>query len=260
MIKASALSLCSVMKEREPKLSIFKQNNQNIIIDETSKEKVSSGVEELACKLMRHDSLIKEYIVTLRDNFTCKREDFHFSLAGKTEKEKKIIVELFEEMYGIVTSLYYCPETQMLNGRISLAPKVQGFISGQYMEIAVCKQVKDVLADLSSKQNKKFEVYRNVKVSTKEGQLKNEFDVVIESEAGDIWVVEVKSGHCFRNYAQYTSIGRTYGIVPNQFLLVSNSLSEKQCETVQYFCDYYVCNLESDSFVRKLTTMIENIR
>ncbi len=259
MIKASALALRPVMKERETKLSIFKQNHQNIILDEASKERVPSGVEELSYKLMRHDSLIKEYIVTLRDNFKCKREDFHFSLAGKTEEEKKIIVELFEEMYGIVTLLHYCPDTQMLNGRISLAPKAQGFILGQYMEIAVCKQVKDVLADLSAKHHKKFEVYRNVKVSTKEGLTKNEFDVVIESEEGDIWVIEVKSGHCFRNHPQYTSIGRTYGIVPNHFLLVSNSLTEKQCETVQYFCDYYACNLEEGSLTQKLTAMIENV-
>jgi hypothetical protein len=66
----------------------------------------------------------------------------------------------------------------MLNGRIVLSSKAQMFILGQYMELAIYKQVKDILASLSDKHNKKFDLYRNVKVSTKEGKLKNEFDVI----------------------------------------------------------------------------------
>lgn len=83
------------------------------------------------------------------------------------------------------------------------------------------------------------------------------FDLVIESEDGLIWVIEVKSGRCFRDFHQYTVVGRTYGIVPDRFLLVDNCLTSEQCETTQYFCDYLVCNLEKDSFSEKLISMIE---
>lgn len=258
MIKASALTLCPVAESKEMNLAIFRQNNQNIVIDGSSKESIIPlGVENLAYKLMINDSLIKDFIICLRENYKSKREDFHFSLAGKTDEEKKIIIGLFEELYGIVSLIHYCPECQMLNGRIVLSSKAQMFILGQYMEFAIYKQVKDILASLSDKHNKKFDLYRNVKVSTKEGKLKNEFDLVIESEDGLIWVIEVKSGRCFRDFHQYTVVGRTYGIVPDRFLLVDNCLTSEQCETTQYFCDYLVCNLEKDSFSEKLISMIE---
>lgn len=234
MIKASALTLCPVAESKEMNLSIFRQNNQNIIIDGSSKgDVVPSSVENLAYELMLNDSLIREYIISLRENYKTKREDFHFSLVGKTEEEKKIIIGLFEELYGIVSVIHYCPECQMLNGRIALSSKAQMFILGQYMEFALHKQVRDILDRLSEKHHKSFDIYRNVKVSTKEGKIKNEFDLVIESDDGVIWVIEIKSGKNFRDLHQYTIVGRTYGIVPDRFLLVDSCLSSEQCEVVQ---------------------------
>lgn len=258
MIKASALSLCPATENEKMNLSIFRKNNQNIVIDGSNKESlIPLGVENLAYKLMCNDRLIKEYIISLRDNYKSKKEDFHFSLDGKTDEEKKIIIGLFKELYGIVSLIHYCPECQMLNGRIVLSSKAQMFILGQYMELAIYKQVKDILKELSMKHHKTFDLYRNVKVSTKEGKLKNEFDLVIESSDGLIYVIEVKSGQCFRDLYHYTEVGRTYGIVPDRFLLVNNWLTSEQCETAQYFCDYQVCNLEEDSFTKQLISMIE---
>lgn len=258
MIKASALRVCTMENERDTNLSLFRMNNQNILIDDSEKDTViPSSIENLAYRMMTNDVLIKDYLVTLRENYTAKREDFHFSLSGKSDFEKKVIIELFQDMYGIVTLLHYCPECEMLNGRISLAPKAQRFILGQYMEIALYKQVRDVLADISKKYGKDFAIYKNVKVSTREGKLKNEFDIVIESSDGIVYVIESKTEKRFRDLEKYSQIGRKYGIVPDRFLLISNAMSAEQCEIAQFFCEYLVCNLEGNSFVEKLTAMVE---
>lgn len=258
MIKASALTLCSFEEKEDKVLSALCKRDQNIVIEAFSKEcELPTGIENLAYKFMRHDSLIREYIISLRENYNSKRADFHFSLGGRTDEEKKTIIELFEAAYGIITLVHYCPENQMLNGRISLSSKACSFILGQYMEIALYKEARAVLEQLSQKHGKSFELYRNVKVRTREGKLENEFDLVIESSDGMIYVIEIKSGHKFRDFEKYVYIGKKYGIIPDRFLLVSNCLTKEECECGQYFNEYFVSNLEDNGFSQKLIAMIE---
>lgn len=131
------------------------------------------------------------------------------------------------------------------------------FMTGQYLEIAVYEYTKQIVEEIARKHNKTFEMYRNVRVATKEGLLKNEFDIVIEFN-GTIYVLEIKSGKNFREFDKYMYIGQEYKIVPNRFLLVDNYLTDANAETVEYFCDYYVSNLSGDSLKNKIVTMIEN--
>ena len=73
MLKASALKICSEYSETErdeTTLSILRQNNQNIVIDSKgSKNDIPKGVENLAYDIMINDSIIRDFIGTLRENY-----------------------------------------------------------------------------------------------------------------------------------------------------------------------------------------------
>lgn len=260
MLKATAL--CAISNEERQtavsQITALPQFSQNIIIEPSNGEDtVPESVISLSYRIMEHDEILKDIINDLRALFVCKREDFHISLSSKSQAEREIIIGLFQDMVGIISPLRYCQDCNMLNGKLSLSVKAQRFITGQYLELALYKETRDLLEVLSTKHCKPYKLYRNVKIATAEGRLKNEFDLVIDFD-GIIYVIEIKSGRNFRDFDKYMRIGREYGIVPDRFMLVDNFLSAEQADTAEYFCDYYVTNLQNGNFVKKLTAMIEN--
>lgn len=263
MIKANALRLVSSddvesFSASSKGLSLLVKNSQNIVIESfKTDDEIPSSVATLALRLLENDGIVRDIINEIRVLYVSKREDFHISLAGKVKAEKDFIICLLQDMYGIISLLHYTPENEMLNGRIVFSPKAQMFLTGQYLEIAVYERAKEVMKELSMKYNKPFEVYRNVRVATKEGKIKNEFDLVIEF-AGIFYVVEIKSGKNFREFDKYMYIGQEYQIVPDRFLLVYNYLADEHAETIEYFCNYYVSNLSGGSLEKKLMVMVEN--
>lgn len=262
MIKANALRLVSSDDQTNnfSTMSLLQlvKNDQNMIIESVrSEDEIPASVVGLALRMLENDAIIKDIINDLRVLYVSKREDFHISLAGRSKREKDLIINLLQDMYGIISLLHYTPENDLLNGRIVFSPKAQMFLTGQYLEIAVYERTKSIMGELSRKYGKAFKVYRNVRVATKEGKLKNEFDLVIELD-GMFYVVEIKSGKNFREFDKYMYIGQEYQIVPDRFLLVDNYLTDEHAETIEYFCSYYVSNLSSGSLEKKLTVMVEN--
>jgi hypothetical protein len=261
MIKASALSVVkdvNIENSMYPSLSCLLRNNQNMIIESAKEcEELPEVIVNLALRLLDHDELIKNIINDIRVLYTSKKDEFHIDLSGRQKRDKDLIINLFQDMYGIISFLHYTQENEMLNGKIAFTPKAQAFITGQYLEIAVYRRTFEIIKRLSNKYNKKFKVYKNVRVATREGQMKNEFDLVIEFN-GTFYVLEIKSGKNFREFDKYMNIGQEYKIVPNRFLLVDNYLTDEQAVSVEYFCDYYVSNLIGDSLEKKVTLMIEN--
>lgn len=261
MVKAHALRLVSsdeVTANNTSELTYLIGNNQNMLIESfMPNEHIPTAISGLAIRMMKHDAIIKDIINELRISYVSKKSDFHISLAGKSKAEKDIIISLLQDMYGVISVLRYTPETELLNGKIIFSSKAQMFMTGQYLEIAVYEDARLIVEELASKHNKTYEIYRNIRVATKEGILKNEFDLVIEFN-GTFYVVEIKSGKNFREFDKYMYIGQEYKIVPNRFLLVDNYLTDANAEIVEYFCDYYVSNLSGDSLKAKIVTMIEN--
>lgn len=260
MVKATAL--CAISnEERQAAVSQIiglPQFSQNIIIEPSNEEDtVPESVIALSYRMMEHDEILKDVINDLRTLFICKREEFHISLSSKSQAECDTIVGLFQDMVGIISTFHYCQDCDMLNGKLCLSAKAQRFITGQYLELALYKETRGLLEVLSMKHCKPYKLYRNVKITTDEGRLKNEFDLVIDFD-GIIYVIEIKSGRNFRDFDKYMRIGRKYGIVPDRFMLVDNFLSAEQADTAEYFSDYYVSNLQDGNFVKKLITMIEN--
>ena len=239
--------------------SVLTKNSQNIKIEYSKQaDLIPSAVESLALRMLKLDADIRGFINELRILYGAKREDFHFSLSGISKEGKAGIIDLCQNLYGVIAEVRYCEDCEMLHGRLVLSPKALAFINGQYMEIAIRKVVGDVLVNLEKKHNKKFKLYANTKVTTLDGKLKNEFDLIIENvKDALVYVIEIKSGKTFRDFDKLARIGREYGIVPNRLLLVQNYLTTEQMETVSYFCEYFCTNLEKDNLERKLTTMVE---
>ena len=248
----------AVEKENGLGLKAFIGNMQNIVIESVGDdEEIPEVVSHLAVRMMNSNELIKNLLRELRQLYIRGQKEFHLSLAGRSERERKQIISLFQDMAGLVSSVRYCAELQSLNGFLVATPKAQMFLTGRYLELAVYETVRDVLQELAVKYETEYEIYRNVRVATREGKLKNEFDIV--AHLGNIfYVIECKSGKCFSDWGSFAEVGATYGIVPDRLMLVDSFISDDKAECIEYFCDYYVCNLNNNSLHEKVTKMISN--
>lgn len=231
---------------------------QNIVIESVgSDEKIPEAVGQLAVKMMKNNNLIKDLLHELRQLYIRGQKDFRLSLSGKSEPEKKQIISLFQDMAGLVSNVRYLSEFQSLNGSLVVMPKAQTFLTGQYLELAVHQTIKDVLQELSVKYHVDYEIYRNVRVADREGKLKNEFDIAFQFNG--IWyIVECKSGKCFSDWGSFAELGMTYNIVPDRLLLVDSYISDSRAACIEFFCDYYVCNLSANTLQEKVMKMVIN--
>ena len=231
---------------------------QNIVIESVgSDETIPEAVGQLAIRMMKKNDLIKDLLHELRQLYIRGQKDFRLSLAGRSDAEKKQIISLFQDMAGLVSNVRYFSEFQSLNGSLVAMPKAQMFLTGRYLELAVYQTIKDVLYELSMKYHAEYEIYRNVRVADREGKLKNEFDIAFQFNG--IWyIVECKSGKCFSDWGSFAELGVAYNIVPDRLLLVDSYISDSKAECIEYFCDYYVCNLSGNTLQEKVTKMVIN--
>ena len=231
---------------------------QNIVIESVgSDETIPEAVGQLAIRMMKNNELIKDLMHELRQPYIRGQKEFRLSLAGRSDAEKKQIIFLFQDMAGLVSNVRYFSEFQSINGSLVVMPKAQMFLTGRYLELAVYQTIKDVLQELSVKYHAEYEIYRNVRVADREGRLKNEFDIAFQFNG--IWyIVECKSGKCFSDWGSFAELGVTYNIVPDRLLLVDSYISDSKAECIEYFCDYYVCNLSGNTLQEKVTKMVIN--
>lgn len=231
---------------------------QNIVIESVgSDETIPEAVGQLAIRMMKKNDLIKDLLHELRQLYIRGQKDFRLSLEGRSDAEKKQIISLFQDMAGLVSNVRYFSEFQLLNGSLVAMPKAQMFLTGRYLELAVYQTIKDVLHELSVKYHAEYEIYRNVRVADREGKLKNEFDIAFQFNG--IWyIVECKSGKCFSDWSSFAELGVAYNIVPDRLLLVDSYISDSKAECIEYFCDYYVCNLSGNTLQEKVTKMVIN--
>ena len=211
----------------------------------------------MAIKMMKNNDLIKDLLHELRQFYIRGQKEFHLSLAGKSDAEKKQIISLFQDMAGLVSNVRYFPAFQSLNGSLVVMPKAQMFLTGQYLELAVYQTIKGVLQELSVKYKAEYEIYRNVRVADSKGKLKNEFDIAFQFNG--IWyIVECKSGKCFSDWSSVAELGVTYNIVLDRLLLVDAYISDNKADCIEYFCDCYACNLSGNTLQEKVTKMVMN--
>ena len=232
---------------------------QNMRIESYGDENtVPEWITSLAVKLVENDSLIKDLILRLRQQYIHKQKEFSFSLSAWDEEDKQTIRTLFkEEMCGLLDSVSVEENSDILSGNLVMTPEAQNFLTGQYMEIGIYELIREILDELAAKHGRTYRLYRNVVVSTKAGLPENEFDIVIEWD-GIFYVAEVKSGKKFEAWGMLADTGKKYGIVPDRLLLVDSYLSNVKARRIESFCRYYVSSLEKESLKEKVTRMISN--
>ncbi|MDO5407796.1 MAG: hypothetical protein Q4F28_10795 [Eubacteriales bacterium] len=232
---------------------------QNIVIESYGgDEDVRDCITSLAELLVKEDPLMKGFIRKLRQHYCDQQKPFSFSVSAWDENDKKKLREIFEEeLCGIVDSVDVDSNPDIITGNLVFSPAAMAFLTGRYMEIGVYEIAKSVMKEIAARCKISWNIYRNVKVTTKKGIPKNEFDVVIECE-GIFYVIEVKSGEKFNAWGSLVDSGREYNIVPGRLLLVDSWLSDEKAGRIEDHCQYYVSNLEHDSLRKKILTMITN--
>ena len=237
---------------------IFAQK-QDVIIESTGKqESIPDCITNLALLLVQKDFLLKPFIRKLRQQYIEQHVPFSFSLAAWNPAERKEICDIFsEELCGVVGSVSFDRNHSILAGNLIFSSPARKFLTGEYMEIGVTELIRQAMDELASRHPITYQLYRNVVVSTKDGNTRNEFDIVIECQ-GFYYVVEVKSGVNFNSWDKPREVGKTYGIVPNRLLLVDSYLTEEKAGRIEHFCEYYVSNLEMEILKSKVIEMVGN--
>ena len=235
---------------------LIAQKQDFIIESDGKQEPIAACITSLALLLVRKDALLKPFIRKLRQQYIEQQKAFSFSLAGWTPAERKEIHEIFsEELCGVVESVYSDRNCNVITGNLVLSTPARKFMTGEYMEIGVSEIIRQAMDELAAQHHTTYQLYRNVVVSTRSGQAKNEFDIVLECR-GKIYVVEVKSGVNYNSWGGLVDIGKTYGIVPHRLLLVDSYLTEEKAGRIEHFCEYYVSNLEKDMLRNKVIEMV----
>lgn len=241
-----------------PNLNSLVGNRQNLIVELQEEErKVPQSVVNLAARMTDQIALIQDLLYEFRNCYSENRNRFKFSLKDKSQEERKAIAALLFSMNDLINGVGTDKKNKLLEGTLLMTTTARHFLDGKFLELGVYKKTQKVVEDLAKRyQIDTYGVYRNVKIKNRSKcQIKNEFDIVIRF--GDyFYILECKSGRNFKDWSLLYDLGKTYNIVPDRLMLVDPNLSEEKAETIEYFCEYYICNLNGDSLREKITRMI----
>lgn len=188
----------------------------------------------------------------LRSTITKKQFQFIYSLTEHSENEKNSIIHIATRMYAYGMFINFTVKNnESIYARISNAPKVVNFINGKFAEIFAVKRTLDVLFEIHEYHNCEYDIFPNTHIVSNEKE--HELDIVFYFDEIVFWV-EVKSGG-FTDYNQYRELGIEIGVNPNRHLLLSVEISEDNSDSVGWFFDCFVANIEN--FDKKLQQMIE---
>ncbi len=242
-----------------PNLNSLVGNMQNLIVELQEEErKVPQSVVNMADRMTDQIALIQDLLYEFRNCYSENRNRFKFSLKDKSQEERKAIAALLLSMNGLlINGLELSESNNLLEGTLLMTTTARCFLDGKFLELGVYKKTQKVVEDLAKRyQIDTYGVYRNVKIKKRSKcQIKNEFDIVIRF--GDyFYILECKSGRNFKDWSLLYDLGKTYNIVPDRLMLVDPNMSEEKAETIEYFYEYYICNLKGDSLREKITQML----
>ncbi|MBS6728826.1 MAG: DUF1887 family protein [Lachnospiraceae bacterium oral taxon 082] len=227
---------------------------ENVIMYSTGiQDYVPPKVRKLAVEIMKNHDLIRDILGEIRQKYQRQDKDFEISLNDVEEYKKYQILELFRKMSGIISGVRYNRENNTIKCSLTMTQKAQRFITGQYLEIAVEDVVNDILSEWAGSKGIPYKVYRNVKIESLNGTVKNEFDIVIVIR-NKFYIVECKSGKNFDDWNRLSEIAVDYGILPQRMCLVYSYATEEDIQSIEYFCEYYIC--DTSSLRNKIIQMI----
>ena len=242
-----------------PNLNSLVGNRQNLIVELQEEErKVPQSVVNLADRMTDQIALIQDLLYEFRNCYSENRNRFKFSLKDKSQEERKAIAALLLSMNGlIINGLELSESNNLLEGTLLMTTTARHFLEGKFLELGIYEKTRRIVERLAKRnQIATYGVYRNVIIKNRSKcQPKNEFDIVIRF-GNYFYILECKSGRHFKDWSLLYDLGKTYNIVPDRLMLVDPNMSEEKVETIEYFYEYYICNLKGDSLREKITQML----
>ena len=195
------------------------------------------------------------FLKYIRSSFSNKTSRCAFPLSSIPEEERPATRALARELEncGLLADLYITPEEQIL-GSFPLLPRVNEFLSGDFLEIYAAGTVSRILRETAEEWGETYEILSNVQVSGA-GE-SHELDLLFRLGEELFWC-EVKSGH-FSDYSKYYRIGRWLGVHPDRYILLTAEKTSSSCETISYFYEFHVSNIPD--YPEKLAAMLSKAR
>ncbi len=176
-----------------------------------------------------------------------------FPLASIPEEERPATQALARELEncGLLADLFIKPG-EMIRGTFPLIPRVNEFLTGDFLEIYAAGTAARALKEAAEARALDWELLANAVV---EGLGEShELDLLFRAGSCLFWC-EVKSGH-FSDYGKYYRIGRWLGVHPDRYLLLTAEKTSSSCETISYFYEFHVSNIQD--FPGTLSRMLEH--
>lgn len=196
----------------------------------------------LAMDMLNQNELLKNLLTELRRAAQTPGKEFRFDLTTYSQGERDRILGITMRMVGLLSDTFYNKASCTLQGRVSAVPACLKFITGMYMELAVGRLTRQIVAEYASQHGyTNYNVQQNVIVTAGDATSQNELDLLITLN-GIHMVVEVKSGFC-KNYDKYFFLAQRYRLLPDMLLLVSANLTAEQVDLIHDFMEYFACDI-----------------
>lgn len=207
-------------------------------IDVSGKKEVIPAVENLAFGIALNFDATAPFIRYIRESISKKHfENATYYYGAETSAEKNAIVQLAEKLSdcGILSDVYVNKANNTIRMKISSAPKVINFLSGDFLEMFGHSVVKDVLKKFEKEEGYETELYTNAII--KKGDQQNELDLVFRV-ADEVFWAEIKSGKFDPD--TYRLLGEHMGVVPDKLILLAGNKNDDQTEVIGYLYDFFV--------------------
>lgn len=174
-------------------------------------------------------------------------------LLEESKEEKSVIRKTVQDFThsGLLCSSSIGEST--ISGVVNPMPRAIKFITGQWLEIFAACMIQDIVRSFATEHQLPYSILTNVELK-KDGKPAHEIDCCF-SVGTSVFATEQKGGN-FNDYLYLSEVGKELGIVPDHYLLLQTNLTDlQQMDLLQYFYQFYICNLST--FPDKLKTMLK---
>ena len=239
----------SVGKEKNNSTSnsIIEQHfaNNGFIIIESSASQTIAGLKSLTYDIGKNFSFTAPLLKAARKAVCAPNAKGERILHYTIDKKIKAFYQQFIsklKQYGVFSKCEI--NGNSLTATISPVPRVINYLTGQWLEMYSAYVLEDVVSEYAKTYGYKYEILMNVKVSNIKsgGKCTHEIDCVISVD-DKCFAFEMKSGQ-FDDYCELYNTRKELHFVPDRYLLLSTSLNDEVAETLKYFYEFYITNMD----------------
>ena len=232
---------------------LLQEQGLTLLLADPDKCAAPAPVLALSDRLASNYPTCLTFMKYIRTSFSNKTSHCNFPLSSIPEEERPATRALARELEncGLLSDLFIKPDESII-GTFPLIPRVGEFISGDFLEIYTAGTVSRILQEKAAALGCGYELLSNAVVEG--GSEVHELDLLFRLDDRLFWC-EVKSGR-FSNYTKYYRIGRWLNLPPENCILLTAEKSPSSCETISYFYEFHVSNIET--FPEALTNMIDD--